>query len=104
MLIFKSLKVHCGVFKLRLPAGSTDDVNVDPTGDKGLWDRGILNGASQKFDTLCSFYLGETPTTLQKSTLIPGGGESIVYTTLSGSIGILVPFNSNEVCSDLIYI
>lgn len=33
---------------LRLPPGATDDVTADPTGDKGLWDRGLLNGASQK--------------------------------------------------------
>jgi splicing factor 3B subunit 3 len=81
---------------LRLPPGTTDEVNVDPTGDKGLWDRGLLNGASQKADTICSFYLGETITSLQKSTLIPGGSDALVYTTLSGSIGMLVPFSSNE--------
>ena len=82
--------------KLRLPAGCTDDVNIDPTGDKGLWDRGLLNGASQKVESLCSFHLGETITSLQKTTLVPGGSDALVYTTLSGSIGMLVPFSSNE--------
>ncbi len=82
---------------MRLPSGTTDDVNVDPTGDKGLWDRGLLNGASQKANLLCTFYLGETITSLQKTTLIPGGSDALVYTTLSGSIGMLVPFSSNEV-------
>ena len=84
------------VVVLRLPPGTTDDVNVDPTGDKGLWDRGLLNGASQKAELLCSFHLGETVTCLQKATLIPGGSDALVYTTLSGSIGMLVPFSSNE--------
>lgn len=74
-------------------------MNIDPTGDKGLWDRGLLNGASQKVEVLCSFYLGESITSLQKTTLIPGGNDAIVYTTLSGSIGMLVPFSSNEVKS-----
>ncbi|CAF0837902.1 unnamed protein product [Brachionus calyciflorus] len=81
---------------IRLPPGTTDEVMVDPTGDKGLWDRGLLNGASQKAETLCSFYLGETITSLQKTSLIPGGSDALVYTTLSGSIGMLVPFSSNE--------
>ncbi len=85
------------VVVLRLPPGSTDEVNVDPTGDKGLWDRGLLNGASQKLEVLCSFYLGETITSMQKVSLIPGGNDALVYTTLSGTIGILVPFSSNEV-------
>ncbi len=35
-------------------------------------------------------------TSLQKTSLIPGGNDAIVYTTLSGSIGMLVPFSSNE--------
>lgn len=82
---------------MRLPSGTTDEVNIDPTGDKGLWDRGLLNGASQKTELLCSFFIGETVTSLQKTTLIPGGNDAIVYTTLSGSIGMLVPFSSNEV-------
>ena len=36
-------------------------------------------------------------TSLQKATLIPGGSEALVYTTLSGGIGMLVPFTSHEV-------
>lgn len=34
--------------QVRLPADITDDVDEDPTGNKALWDRGLLNGASQK--------------------------------------------------------
>ena len=33
---------------------------------------------------------------VQKATLIPGGSESLVYTTISGTIGVLVPFTSHE--------
>ena len=29
--------------------------------------------------------------------LIPGGSESLVYTTISGGVGMLVPFTSREV-------
>lgn len=68
----------------------------DPTGHKALWDRGLLNGASQKTDTLASFHVGETITSLQKATLIPGGSESLIYTTLSGTVGVLVPFEKHE--------
>lgn len=44
-----------------------------------------------------NYHIGETVLSLQKTTLIPGGSESLVYTTLSGGIGILVPFTSHEV-------
>ena len=36
------------LFQIRLPTDVTDDVDEDPTGNKALWDRGVLNGASQK--------------------------------------------------------
>ncbi|CAH1779239.1 unnamed protein product [Owenia fusiformis] len=84
------------IFVVRLPPDTSDDVDEDPTGNKALWDRGMLNGASQKADTVNSFHISEVVTSLQKATLIPGGSESLVYTTLSGGIGMLVPFTSHE--------
>ena len=102
--------------QLRIPVDTNDDVEIDPTGSKGLWDRGLLNGASNKVtisqetkhvirifisfqcDVLAHFHVGEMVTSVQRAALIPGGPESIVYTTLSGSIGVLLPFESNEVC------
>ncbi|KAL0270480.1 UNVERIFIED_CONTAM: hypothetical protein PYX00_007877 [Menopon gallinae] len=81
---------------IRLSSIITDDVDEDPTGNKALWDRGLLNGASQKADVLANFHVGEICMSLQKATLIPGGSESLVYTTLSGTVGVLVPFTSRE--------
>ncbi|XP_077993061.1 splicing factor 3B subunit 3 [Glandiceps talaboti] len=81
---------------VRLPPNTNDDVDEDPTGNKALWDRGLLNGASQKSDVIANFHIGETVCSLQKATLIPGGSESLVYTTLSGGVGMLVPFTSHE--------
>uniref|UniRef100_A0A8C5EZ87 Splicing factor 3B subunit 3 n=1 Tax=Gouania willdenowi TaxID=441366 RepID=A0A8C5EZ87_GOUWI len=81
---------------VRLPPNTSDDVDEDPTGNKALWDRGLLNGASQKAEVVVNYHVGETILSLQKTTLIPGGSESLVYTTLSGGIGILVPFTSHE--------
>lgn len=81
---------------MRLPHKTSDDVDEDPTGNKSFWDRGVLNGASHKVDVLSNIHIGETVLSLQKATLIPGGSESLVYTTLSGAIGVLVPFTSRE--------
>lgn len=81
---------------VRLPPNTSDDVDEDPTGNKALWDRGLLNGASQKAEVIVNYHVGETVLSLQKTTLIPGGSESLVYNTLSGGIGILVPFTSHE--------
>lgn len=48
-------------------------------------------------DTIAIYHIGETVLSLQKATLIPGGSESLVYTTLSGGVGMLVPFTTREV-------
>lgn len=81
---------------IRLATDISDEVDEDPTGNKALWDRGVLNGASQKAEVVVNFHIGEIVTSLQKATLIPGGSESLVYTTLCGGIGMLVPFTSHE--------
>lgn len=95
---FKKVIKHFILYflQIRLASGINDDVDEDPTGNKALWDRGLLNGASQKAETLAAFHVGETVMSMQKATLIPGGSESLVYTTLSGTVGVLVPFTSHE--------
>eukprot|EP00048_Salpingoeca_helianthica_P016590 m.233134 g.233134 ORF g.233134 m.233134 type:complete len:1196 (+) comp18997_c0_seq1:31-3618(+) len=81
---------------LRLPADIADDVDDDPHIIRALWDRGLLNGASQKAESIASFHIGETILTLQKVSLSPGGAECLVYSTLAGALGCLVPFTSKE--------
>jgi splicing factor 3B subunit 3 len=81
---------------IRLPKDTNDDVDDDPTGVKSLWDRGWLGGASQKIESIAEFHVEEVITSLQKGTLIHGLSECLIYTTLSGTIGIVVPFASAE--------
>ncbi|KAL7057635.1 hypothetical protein AAHC03_016375 [Spirometra sp. Aus1] len=81
---------------LRLPANANDEIEEDPSGNRSLWDRTALGGSSQKLEVLAHFYVGEVVSCLQKATLIPGGSEGLVYSTLSGGLGILVPFTSRD--------
>ena len=46
---------------------------------------------------LAHVHVGETVMSLQKTVLNPGGAECLVYTTLAGAIGVLVPFGTKEV-------
>ena len=54
---------------VRLPGSINDNVDEDPTGTKSLWDRGLLNGASQKADCICVIHIGEIPLSLQKGNI-----------------------------------
>lgn len=58
------------IFQIRLSSSITDDVDEDPTGAKALWDRGLLNGASQKADFISNFHVGEICMSLQVQTNI----------------------------------
>lgn len=84
--------------QVRLPKDAKDDIAEDPTGSKAFWDRGLLNGAQQKLETLANFYIGETSMALQSATLTAGGSECIFFSTMAGSLGVFVPFSTKEVC------
>eukprot|EP01029_Cantina_marsupialis_P031672 TRINITY_DN9195_c0_g1_i1.p1 TRINITY_DN9195_c0_g1~~TRINITY_DN9195_c0_g1_i1.p1 ORF type:complete len:1219 (-),score=407.38 TRINITY_DN9195_c0_g1_i1:149-3805(-) len=82
------------IFALRLPTLG-DDID-NPTGNRLLWDTGCLNGAPYKFETLINYNVGSCITSIQKTTLALGGREVILYSTIEGTIGALVPVKSLE--------
>ena len=81
------------VFVCRLPQEVSDDVDDAQLLTSG---EGIVNGAPSKADPIVQFHVGDTVTSLQKVVLGPGCAEVIVYTTLQGGIGALLPFTSKE--------
>ncbi|OAF69225.1 Pre-mRNA-splicing factor RSE1 [Intoshia linei] len=79
---------------VRLPdTVSEEDISAN---SRSFWDRSYSTGASQKAEIISVFHVGQTVTSLQRTSLFPGGAESIVYFTLSGAIGLLIPFSSKE--------
>ena len=45
---------------------------------------------------MVQYHVGEVITSLQKCTLVPGGVEVVVYGTIMGGVGVLLPFASRE--------
>ncbi|KAI9090485.1 CPSF A subunit region-domain-containing protein [Phlyctochytrium arcticum] len=84
------------IFVDRLPAETSEEVDEDPTGNKMMYEKGYLQGAPHKLEHAADFFLGEAPTSITKTALVPGGREIAIYTTLLGSIGCLIPFQSKE--------
>ncbi|KAJ0408897.1 hypothetical protein ATCC90586_005934 [Pythium insidiosum] len=83
------------IFVGRLPSEVSDEID-NPTGNRILWDSGLLNGAPNKLEQIAQFYVGDVVTSLLRTSLVPGGMEAIVYATIMGRIGALVPFTSRE--------
>ncbi|KAF3786388.1 Splicing factor 3B subunit 3 [Nymphaea thermarum] len=84
------------VYFVRLPQDVSDEIEEDPTGGKIKWEQGKLNGAPNKVEEIVQFHIGDVVTCLQKASLIPGGGECIIYGTVMGSLGAFLPFTSRE--------
>ena len=81
------------VFALRLGADASASVEADPTGGKFAGALPVL-GASHKLDAAINFHVGDTVTALQRAALQPGGVEAVVYGTLGGGVGALLPLAS----------
>jgi hypothetical protein len=58
---------------------------------------GKLGGAPHKLENLIQFHLGDTITALSRAVMQPGGGEVLLYATISGGVGTFSPFQSKEV-------
>jgi splicing factor 3B subunit 3 len=80
---------------LRLPEGSSDDVEV-AAGARLLWDQGVLSGAPIKVDTLAHYYAGEAFTSLVRCSLAPGAPEMMIGSSITGGLTTLIPFTSKE--------
>ncbi|CAI5702384.1 hypothetical protein KXD40_005240 [Peronospora effusa] len=83
------------IFISRLPSEVSDEID-NPTGNRILWDSGLLNGAPNKLEQVAQFHVGDVVTSMVRSSLVPGGTEAIIYATIMGRIGALIPFASRE--------
>lgn len=52
---------------------------------------GFLNGPSSRVSKLCDFYVADIPTSFHKGLFVIGGTESVIYTGLQGTVGLMLP-------------
>ncbi|KAK9851365.1 hypothetical protein WJX84_007420, partial [Apatococcus fuscideae] len=84
------------IFMTRLPSDISAQVEDDPTGGKFAGASNLLQGAAHKLEDIINFHAGDTVTALQRAAMQPGGREVILYGTVMGAIGALLPFSSRE--------
>ncbi|KAG0149752.1 hypothetical protein CROQUDRAFT_104890 [Cronartium quercuum f. sp. fusiforme G11] len=84
------------VWVSRIPKTVSDEVDDDPTGAGIMHEKGYLMGAPHKVKNLVHFHVNDIPTSMEKTSLVPGGREVLLYTGLQGTVGILIPFLSKE--------
>lgn len=55
-----------------------------------------LNGPSFRLTKSCDFYLGDIVTSFHKGSFVVGGKESIIYTGLQGTVGVMLPLSTRQ--------
>ena len=85
------------IFVSRLPQEVSDDVDDAQILSASAASEALaLNGAACKADEVVHFHVGETVTSLQKVTLGPGCAEVLLYTTILGGVGALLPVQHKD--------
>lgn len=81
---------------LRLPAALAEGLDNESFMGTVTAKREHLFAAPYKLERLAEFYLGDTITSLNKSSLSLGARELLIYTTVTGSLGVFMPFLSRD--------
>ncbi|KAI9302123.1 CPSF A subunit region-domain-containing protein [Cunninghamella echinulata] len=80
----------------RLNQTTSKEIDEDSTGNRIHYEKGYLNGAANKLMNICNYFVGDIITSVHKTTLISGGREIILTSTLLGSISMYIPFVAKE--------
>ena len=79
---------------LRCPQKASEEADEEGAGAHLAHERQYLQGAPNRTALMCHFFPQDIPTSIQKTQLVAGGRDILLWTGLSSTIGILVPFVS----------
>lgn len=81
---------------LRCPQKASEEADEDGSGAHLIHERQYLQGAPNKLNLMIHYYPQDIPTSIQKTQLVAGGRDILVWTGLQGTIGMLIPFVGRE--------
>ncbi|KAF2085479.1 hypothetical protein K490DRAFT_46485 [Saccharata proteae CBS 121410] len=81
---------------LRCPQTASADADEEGSGAHLIHEKGYLQGAPHRLELMAHFFTNDIPTSVHKTSLTAGGKDLVLWSGLSGSLGILVPFESRE--------
>ncbi|CAD6584735.1 MAG: pre-mRNA-splicing factor rse1 [Alectoria sarmentosa] len=84
------------IWLLRCPQKASEEADEDGSGAHLIHERQYLQGAPNRVSLMCHFFAQDVPTSIQKTQLVAGGRDVLVWTGLQGTLGIFVPFVSRE--------
>ncbi|KAI9675640.1 MAG: pre-mRNA-splicing factor rse1 [Caeruleum heppii] len=81
---------------LRCPTKASEEADEEGGGAHLVHERQYLQGAPNRLHLMCHFFTQDIPTSVQKTSLVAGGRDVILWSGLQGTLGIFVPFSSRE--------
>lgn len=81
---------------LRCPAKASEEADEDGSAAHLLNEKPYLSGAPNRLEMLCHLFVQDIPMSIQKTSLVAGGRDVLLWTGLQGTIGVWIPFVSKE--------
>lgn len=81
---------------VRCPPKASEEADEDGSGAHLIHERQYLGGAPNRLNLMCHFFPQDIPTTVQKTSLVPGGRDLVFWSGFQGTLGVLIPFLSRE--------
>ena len=84
------------IWLVRCPPKASEEADEDGSGAHLIHERQYLSGAPNRLSLMTHFFPQDIPTSLQKTQLVAGGRDILVWTGFQGTLGMLIPFVSRE--------
>ena len=81
---------------LRCPAKASEEADEEGSGAHLLHERQYLQGAPHRLTLMAHYFPQDIPMSIQKTSLVAGGRDCLLWSGLQGTLGILIPFVSRE--------
>ena len=84
------------IWLLRCPQKTSEEADEDGSGAHLMHERQYLQGTPNRLALMCHHFVQDIPTSIQKTQLVAGGRDILVWTGIQGTIGIFIPFVGRE--------
>ncbi|KAF1998452.1 hypothetical protein P154DRAFT_578032 [Amniculicola lignicola CBS 123094] len=84
------------VWLLRCPKEVSDAADESNDGQHLLQSKKFLSGTPNRLDLVAHYYVNDIPKAIQKTSLVTGGEQIIVWAGLQGTLGTFLPITSRR--------
>lgn len=84
------------MFIVRSPAKASEEADEESAGLHLVNARDYLHGTQHRLELMCHFFTQDIPTSINKTSLVVGGQDVLLWSGIMGTIGVFIPFVSRE--------